>query len=341
MSLEFVKNEVKTFLGKLFSNDKINKVFNKLGLHPSLPKVLTFHRVLDPERLSYPIEDGMYVRPRTFEMLISYLVEEFELISIPELINRIERQRKLSNKTVILTFDDAWHDNYINAFPILKSLKIPATVFIPTSHVNTNNMFWTDKLIIHLPYFLSRGISHLKVTNPSAQKMIDSINTYSKNMTKRGNLEKLIEEFKNYDRDEIKNFIKELEMSNGDIYPEHRSFLNWDEIREMSNFNITFASHSHSHADLTKISREDLKLDIENSLEIMNKENIQFLKIFCYPGGYHNRLTQEVLNEFDFKVAFITAGSNDLSATPKILSRINIHDDVSKTKDLFRYTIGL
>ncbi len=338
MSLELFKNEVKTVLGKFFSIDKITKIFNGLGYISKSPKVLTFHHVIDPEILPYPLEDGMYVRPATFKMLIEYLANEFEVISISELLNRLESKKEISGKTLTLTFDDAWHDNYLYAFPLLKSLKIPATIFIPTSFVNTNDLFWTDKIIILLKECQKDSLKKEEFS----ENEFRLINNYLLKPNGK-NLEKLLDYYKYTDPSESLKLLQKLEAQFADLsslYSPARTFLNWDEIREMSQFNITFASHSHSHADLRKIAKEDLKSDIENSLAIMNKENIQPLNVFCYPGGYYNNSTQEVLDKLGFKAAFITSGRNNLSTNPKILSRINIHDDISKTKDLFRYTIG-
>lgn len=343
MSLELLKGGVKSIIGKLYATDKITCIFNILSLRPKFPKMLTFHRVIDPEELSYPIEEGMYVRPKTFKMLIEYLANEFELISVPELINRIESQRELSNKTVILTFDDAWYDNYLNAFPVLKSLKIPATIFIPTYYVSNNKLFLTDQMIILLNELKKNNKNDFLKKEDFNKEEYLLINNYLSRLDGI-TLEKLLNYYKYAKPEKSYELIRRMESQFADtktLYSQRRSFLNWDEIREMSQSNITFASHSHSHVDLTKIAKEKVKLDIENSLEIINKENIQFLKVFCYPGGYYNNLTQEVLKEFDFKAAFITAGPHNLSTHPKILSRINMHDDICKTKHLFRYTIGL
>ncbi len=46
-------------------------------------------------------------------------------------------QGRFPDQTVCVTFDDGWKDNFTNAFPILKKLQIPATVFVVPTCIGT------------------------------------------------------------------------------------------------------------------------------------------------------------------------------------------------------------
>jgi len=73
------------------------------------------------------------VRPGEFEKQINYLKDNgYYIISLTELVNILESNESLPKKTVILTFDDGYQDNYTNAFPILKKHNFPATIFLIT-----------------------------------------------------------------------------------------------------------------------------------------------------------------------------------------------------------------
>ena len=74
---------------------------------------------------------GAYTAPVRFERQMSYLKRKgIRFATASEMVQRYREEGRFPERTVCVTFDDGWKDNYTNAFPILKKLGIPATIFV-------------------------------------------------------------------------------------------------------------------------------------------------------------------------------------------------------------------
>ena len=98
--------------------------------------ILMHHHVCPENEIPKPgersdLEGWAYViEPARFEQQLQSLMNRgFTFVSMPEYVRRCQAGR-LPWGTVTLTFDDGWSDNYVYAYPILKQLKVPATVFV-------------------------------------------------------------------------------------------------------------------------------------------------------------------------------------------------------------------
>jgi len=73
------------------------------------------------------------VSPQNFERQMLYLRDRgFHVLSFDELVRLINHEEPLPKKSVVITFDDAYEDNYTFAFKILKKFGFPAIVFAPS-----------------------------------------------------------------------------------------------------------------------------------------------------------------------------------------------------------------
>ena len=83
-------------------------------------------------------ENGVFftVKPSEFERQMKYLSKNnFNVMSLGYFIDAFSKNKKIPRKTVVLTFDDGYLDNYENAFPVLKKYNFPATIFVATGFV--------------------------------------------------------------------------------------------------------------------------------------------------------------------------------------------------------------
>lgn len=99
--------------------------------------ILMYHRIAEanPGKYDRTVEE--------FKNDLKYLQNNYQLISSSDLLHHINNQTLFDLPAVVITFDDAAISVYNYAFPILKEMNIPATVFIPTSRIGSEDyMSW-------------------------------------------------------------------------------------------------------------------------------------------------------------------------------------------------------
>jgi len=80
--------------------------------------------------------------------------------------------------------------------------------------------------------------------------------------------------------------------------------LSWEEIEEMSQYGITFGSHSHTHAWLTSLSDEELHRELKQSKAILESKLNRPVNFFCYPYGKLNERVKEAVKKAGYLTAF-------------------------------------
>lgn len=90
-----------------------------------------------------------------FDEQMKYLVDNgYTFISAEELIHALLNRKKLSEKTIVITIDDGYKDNYTYAFLVAKKYKIVMNFMIPTELVGKADYLTWDHLkeMIQSPY---------------------------------------------------------------------------------------------------------------------------------------------------------------------------------------------
>jgi len=93
--------------------------------------------------------DYLTIRAADLEQQLQYLHEQgYTTISTQQLIDHQYAQQPLPPKSVLLTFDDGYHDNYTLLYPLLVKYRMKALVFLVASLVRqTGQVSSEDKFM--------------------------------------------------------------------------------------------------------------------------------------------------------------------------------------------------
>lgn len=100
--------------------------------------VLQYHHVSE----STPASTS--VTPKRFRAHMDYLSNHgFDVVPLEDLVKALEAGEELPDRTVAITFDDAYDSVYTEAFPLLKKRDWPFTVFVNTDPLDQNKNGFT------------------------------------------------------------------------------------------------------------------------------------------------------------------------------------------------------
>jgi peptidoglycan/xylan/chitin deacetylase (PgdA/CDA1 family) len=87
-------------------------------------RILMYHRIDNT-----PKYDQLIVSPINFAKQMEFLAKNYRVISLEQAVTEL---KNVNNKTagVVITFDDGYLDNFIEALPILRKYNLPATIFV-------------------------------------------------------------------------------------------------------------------------------------------------------------------------------------------------------------------
>lgn len=92
--------------------------------------------------------------------------------------------------------------------------------------------------------------------------------------------------------------LKHSEIMYDSDVVKYAPFCTWKEIKEMSDSGyVEIASHSVNHIDLTKISLDEIEMELKLSKEIIEKQIDKEIFTFTYPYGAYNEKVREVVKK--------------------------------------------
>lgn len=258
--------------------------------------LLGYHRVLDvPDEARFPFDPELVsASVAQFRRQMQMLSDRYSPITCETLIQYLDGKGSLPKRPVIVTFDDGFADNYEHAFPVLKEIGMPATIFVSTDYIGTDKVFWFDRVVQVLLkcsqselVFDSLGGMHLYLgqTVESRRSAAERLLIILKAAPDAKRLQ-AVEELEQRVEPETLTSARELSR-----------ILNWEQIIEMSQSGIEFGSHSRSHPVLARLDQAGLKNELRGSREIIEAKIGKPVQVLSYPVGGFNDISEVVTRE--------------------------------------------
>lgn len=247
-----------------------------------------------------PVEnfDGLSVELDDFVRQMRYLAKHYHVLPL----DRCLEPSSSSEYRAVIAFDDAYASFYHFAYPVLRALRLPATVFVPIDFIEGRIPMWWDRL----RQIVSRTQERtLRVDYHGHQHVFPVRSQSEKQQTLRmlgAELRFLSSEERNTVLAALQNELRIGEL----VVGERHAPLSLPQMREMTKSNIAFASHGKSHRSFLSLAPEELCREIRESKIILEDWLDKPVTWLSYPFGDFDSRALAILPEAGYEGAVTT-----------------------------------
>ena len=289
-----IPRSLKRFLKRRVASPQVWPLLSR-WLPPAVV-VLAYHRV------SVPGDPFRHVDVASFRAQMEWLRRHCRILAPDELRQALEHDARPRRLAALVTFDDGYRDYHEHAYPVLRSLNIPAVNFVATKFIDDGALFWWDILDLAC----KRTPLH-EVSLPWTDRRFDARTSAARMRLYREcqqHLKRQDEADKNV---LIPTVLEALQISVQELAIP-RQVMTWDQIRDTTPLTI-YGGHLHTHPLVSRIDAVQLEAELEISHERMRQELGARPRLFAYPDGDITQGAKEALRRHHYDVAFgITEG---------------------------------
>ncbi len=267
--------------------------------------ILAYHRVVaDIGKAEREAIYGIVVSKATFRRHCELLLRKYDVVSLETAMRSAGDRRNATRPMAVITFDDGYVDFYEEAFPVLKELGLPATVFLPTDYIGQpkplahDRMYWLLKLALAGSVPMTAALLKAGVAADIAAEFSGS-----------GDLLYLTDKLVYLPNELREMAIIEMESELGEKfeeYPKEYQLLNWEMVREMARNGIDFGGHTANHVILPLEVNSVMKSEIDRCKHTLENELGKKVASFAYPNGEYNDSIRQMAADAGFSLAVTT-----------------------------------
>jgi len=305
--------------------------------------VLAYHRVLPSSAPTWS-HPGIIVTPETFERQMRLLTRDFRPLTLAEFEGHLATRTPFESGSCLVTFDDGWIDTYTEAWPILRRLRVPAVVFLPSSFIGSSTPFWQERLGMLVAAAAARvqrepafDEALREALRPSGlEPLMGWLGDAKPVVVARIRGLKLNPAVSPWEAVERLDALLDRPSDPASV----DRYITWDHVREMAGDGVAFGAHGHSHRILSTLTRDEVARELGLARSIIEREIAQPVTSMSYPnGGWNDTVADEVRMQ-GFRTAFsIQAGHASALESPYAIRRINVHEGLTDSDALFRARI--
>lgn len=212
-----------------------------------------------------------------FERQVAVLTQVFRVMALEDALCRL-RAGTLPSRSLCITFDDGYRDNFDVAVPILRKHGATATFFVATGFLNGGRMMHDTvvEAVRRLPAqdcdLSWIGLGHRSLRDVEARVAL---------------IDDFVRQIKYLPLDERKSAGERLAHAVRNDLPTDL-MMTTEDLRELTALGMTIGAHTHDHPILSRVDADEAFTQIIKSRDVLADALGRPPTLFAYPNGKPN-----------------------------------------------------
>ncbi|MBS2028810.1 MAG: polysaccharide deacetylase family protein [Deltaproteobacteria bacterium] len=290
--------------------------------------ILAYHRVVqDFHADSQRVIPGLLVSAETFARHLEEVRRGFDIVPLAEALEVNAGLRQPRRDVAVISFDDGYRDNFDVAFPILKQLGVPATIFLPTGFIGTDARLPHDRL-----FHLLRLVHARARREPAIFEWAGGVDAWAP-LIRLDPVEAVERFITNWPHAQVLAAIDALATRlNEPAPPLDGALLDWEQCRTLQRSGlVSFGAHTVGHVPLPRESAASIARELGEAKATVERELGAPCRDFAYPNGFYSRELMHALVHAGYRSAVTTEDAqNELGGDPFRLRRKTLWENHSR-----------
>ena len=237
--------------------------------------ILMYHSVMENPAQHADSLGGIIHSTSEFRAQMELLGRDYHPMGLDQLVKKLNAGQDLPSRSVVITFDDGYTDNYEVAMPILDQLGIPATFYVTVDCLENRKLPWPSRL-----RFAFRSTKRSGWIDGSG-KAWDLRNPESREQAYLVCCDACCQLAGIAQED----FVTKLEKYFDCRVPDALSSLmmNYDQVRGLARNGHIVGSHTMTHPNMAHIKETDAEVELAESKRRLESELKMPVPHFSYP----------------------------------------------------------
>jgi len=250
-----------------------------------------------------------------FYRVMSWLKQRYAVVPLQRMIGDIlggsPAPSGAGRSQLAITFDDGLRNQYALAYPVLKALALPATIFVCPGLVETGQWMWNHDVRARLHRLPGGALAEWArvVQAPAAQ--VEPLVAWMKTLPLP-------------ERQRVHALLRDATPGFAPTPQERAAYdpMDWDEVRACDAQHICIGSHTMTHPILPTLTLPEIQYELEQSRDLLQAQLQRRVDIFCYPNGSNDARVRQVAQSL-YRAALTTEeGVVTANVDPMAIPRI-------------------